>query len=151
MTISTSSIFAQEIDYEHLCLSKKNLNRMKFSNTVDIVFSSGVLLAGASVTAVGVGICIESKNLEIPDNEPYDHDDRNPFILLTFATKGLGYVLGGSIALGGLILSAIGINSLDKAIIINKRLRKIDLNLKDMSINGKPGIGIGISLPLNSN
>jgi len=102
MIFTATFIFAQEIDYEHLRLSKKNLNRMKFSNTVDIVFSSGILLAGASASALGVGICIETNNMEFPQSDPSEHDDYNPFVIIFFRSQRSGLCIGRRYCIRGL-------------------------------------------------
>ena len=127
---------------------------MKFNNSVDIVFSSGILLVGAAATLTGSAICYEVHKWEYPEteqdpNEPHDAGAEAPFVLGFIGAKILGYGLGGSIALGGLGIATIGFNSLSKAIIIRRNLKKIKFDIRNMSTSGYSGIGIGISFSLN--
>lgn len=151
--LSITRIFAQGIDYEHLHLSEKELNNLLLNNSVDIVFSSGVLLSGAVICAGGTYLLYETYKVEYEpsdSDEPYDGEpDIDPNIFIFLMTKGLGYSVGGFITLGGLTIATIGLSSLSKSIQINKRLRNVKINLQDMSVAGKPGMGIEISIPLN--
>ena len=118
-------------------------------------FGSGVLAVGGLVAA-GTGTISFIIGLEMFFSEPIiewePSHDFNPFFIIPFMQYAVGAILliGGPIlALEGFELTHIFSDNIRNNVRIRKNFVMVLKRFQPSSYNDKPGVGIGISLPLN--
>jgi hypothetical protein len=150
--ISGYKLMYSKLNEKQLYSQLKRVNNDIF--TASLASTGGVALTGLGVLSTVVGVALVSA-------EPFitlDPDEQGIFFPLALIGLAFQYVggaglIGGGITSGvtgvGLIVTASG----NIAFQIEKK-RQIQLELKRFqptSYEDKPGIGIGFSIPLNSN
>jgi hypothetical protein len=115
------------------------IKRMKVKNTNRYLMTGGFLCVGVSSIILGDRIM-----KDIDESEP------SGFIGIDVLSALGMYGLSKVMTYSGIAVTIMSVTGLMKCAVETARIHQMQLEIRDMSVAGKPGIGIGINLDLNT-